>query len=124
MSEMGDRLRQERKRLGWSQTEMGALGGVAANAQGNYESGDRVPRADYLAALANAGVDVLYVLTGRRAARVEIDKAFSKIDGVSTNSGLLLLEVQHAVRHFVSAIEELSGTYEVEDKRVSSREPG
>jgi transcriptional regulator with XRE-family HTH domain len=124
MSEMGDRLRQERKRLGWSQNEMGALGGVAANAQGKYESGDRVPRADYLAALANAGVDVLYVLTGRRIARAEIDGALSKIDGVTANSGLLLVEVQHAVRHFVSAIEELSGTYAVDGKRIDSRKPG
>jgi transcriptional regulator with XRE-family HTH domain len=124
MSEMGDRLRQERKRLGWSQNEMGALGGVAANAQGNYESGERVPRADYLAALANAGVDVLYVLTGRRVARAEIDGALSKIDGVAANSGLLLLEVQHAVRHFVSAIEELSGNYEVDGKPVGNHKPG
>lgn len=124
MSEMGDRLRQERKRLGWSQNEMGALGGVAANAQGKYESGDRVPRADYLAALADAGVDVLYVLTGRRIARAEIDGALSKIDDVTANSGLLLVEVQHAVRHFVSAIEELSGTYAVDGKRIDSRKPG
>lgn len=108
MIDIGKRLRQERKRLGLSQKEMGELGGVAANAQGKYESGERAPRADYLAALAKAGVDVLFVLTSRRSARVQIDSAFSKVDAVPINSELLLIEVQQAVRHFVSTIEGLS----------------
>lgn len=113
MIDIGKRLRQERKRLGLSQKEMGELGGVAANAQGKYESGERAPRADYLAALAKAGVDVLFVLTSRRSARVQIDSAFSKVDAVPINSELLLIEVQQAVRHFVSTIEGLSGSPEV-----------
>ncbi|MCQ3000396.1 helix-turn-helix domain-containing protein [Pseudomonas syringae] len=110
MIEIGRRLRQERKRLGLSQKEMGELGGVAANAQGKYESGERAPRADYLAALAKAGVDVLFVLTSRRSARVQIDSAFSKVDAVPINSELLLVEIQQAVRHFVSTIEGLSSS--------------
>jgi transcriptional regulator with XRE-family HTH domain len=122
MNEIGTRLRQERKRLGLSQKEMGLLGGVAANAQGKYESGERVPKADYLAALSRAGVDVLYVLTSRRAARLELDNAFAKIDGVATTPELLLIEVQHAVRHFVSTIEELSSNYELDGKRVALQE--
>lgn len=65
MKEIGTRLRVERKRLGLSQRELGALGGVAANAQGKYESGERMPKADYLVAIADGGVDVLYVLTNR-----------------------------------------------------------
>ncbi|MCD5973633.1 helix-turn-helix domain-containing protein [Pseudomonas quasicaspiana] len=124
MIEIGRRLRQERKRLGLSQKEMGELGGVAANAQGKYESGERAPRADYLAALAKAGVDVLFVLTSRRSARVQIDSAFSKVDAVPINSELLLVEIQQAVRYFVSTIEGLSSASEaqrespnVEDKR-------
>ncbi|PHN16740.1 DNA-binding protein [Pseudomonas sp. ICMP 561] len=107
-----------------SQKEMGELGGVAANAQGKYESGERAPRADYLAALAKAGVDVLFVLTSRRSARVQIDSAFSKVDAVPINSELLLVEIQQAVRHFVSTIEGLSSASEaqrespnVEEKR-------
>lgn len=35
-------------------------------AQLKYESGTRSPDAAYLAALAAAGVDILYVLTGQR----------------------------------------------------------
>lgn len=118
MNEIGTRLRQERKRLGLSQREMGLLGGVAPNAQGKYESGERVPKADYLAALAQAGVDVLYVLTSRRAARLPVDNALPKVEGVAANPELLLMEVQHAVRHFVSTIEELSNTYELDGKGI------
>lgn len=49
-----------------SQTDFGALGGVQKRAQINYESGSRSPDAEYLSAIAAAGVDVLYVLTGKR----------------------------------------------------------
>lgn len=61
---IGSRLRKERERLGLSQYAFGKLGGVATNAQGRYESGDRFPRSDYFVAVARAGVDVLYVLIG------------------------------------------------------------
>jgi transcriptional regulator with XRE-family HTH domain len=66
MKELGPRLREERKRLGLSQQEFGAVGGVEANAQGKYENGERIPRSDYLAALGKKGVDVMYVLSGKR----------------------------------------------------------
>lgn len=67
MSDFSSRLKEERKRLGLSQAELGAAGGVSKDAQLNYESGERSPNAAYLEAIAAAGVDVLYVLTGRRS---------------------------------------------------------
>jgi transcriptional regulator with XRE-family HTH domain len=63
---IGSRLREERERLKLTQRAFGEFGGVEPNAQGKYESGERAPKADYLAAVAAQGVDVLYVLTGRR----------------------------------------------------------
>jgi len=66
MNHLGSRLKEERKTLGLSQQEFAAIGGVEANAQGKYESGERAPRSDYLAALGVKGVDVLYLLSGRR----------------------------------------------------------
>ncbi|MER2299969.1 MAG: helix-turn-helix domain-containing protein [Pseudomonas sp.] len=66
MKGFGPRLREERERLGMTQRVFGDIGGVEPNAQGKYESGERTPRADYLAALANRGVDALYVLSGQR----------------------------------------------------------
>ncbi|MBV6286795.1 helix-turn-helix domain-containing protein [Pseudomonas aegrilactucae] len=64
MDGMGARLREERERLGLTQRAFGDIGGVEANAQGKYESGERTPKADYLAAVAARGVDALYVLNG------------------------------------------------------------
>lgn len=61
---IGPRLKQERIRLKLSQSALGAIGGVETNAQGNYESGIRFPRADYLSRVADAGIDVAYVVTG------------------------------------------------------------
>ena len=66
MNEVGPRLREERERLGMTQRVFGDIGGVEPNAQGKYESGERTPRLDYLAALAGKGVDALYVLSGMR----------------------------------------------------------
>ncbi|MNE71966.1 Helix-turn-helix domain protein [compost metagenome] len=67
MNGLGPRLREERERLGMTQRVFGDIGGVEPNAQGKYESGERTPRLDYLAALAARGVDALYVLSGLRS---------------------------------------------------------
>ncbi|MCF7535251.1 helix-turn-helix domain-containing protein [Pseudomonas petrae] len=73
MNGIGKRLRQERKRLKLTQSALGAIGGVEANAQGHYESGQRLPRADYLFKIAAAGVDITRVVTGVDAsARAEL----------------------------------------------------
>ncbi|WIE52389.1 helix-turn-helix transcriptional regulator [Pseudomonas sp. GM17] len=63
---IGDRLKEERERLGFNQTEFAAKAGASKNSQYNYEKGERSPDASYLAAVAERGVDVLYVVTGER----------------------------------------------------------
>lgn len=70
--EIGDRLREERTRLGLSQAEFGAVGGVAANAQGHYESGKRSPDTDYLAKIGREGADVLYIVMGVRGREIDL----------------------------------------------------
>ena len=72
MSELGRRLREERKRLGLSQTELGAHGGVSKDSQLNYENGSRSPDANYLIAIASVGVDVTYLLTGARVGQADL----------------------------------------------------
>lgn len=64
---IGGRLREERERLGFSQSAIGAIGGVKKLAQLKYEQGERYPGADYLAAVAKVGVDTLYIVTGERS---------------------------------------------------------
>ena len=63
---IADRLLEERNRLGMNQTEFAQLGSVGKTTQINYEKGERFPDAAYLAAVASVGVDVLYVVTGKR----------------------------------------------------------
>lgn len=63
---IGYRLKEERERLGLSQTDFATLAGASKNTQYNYEKGERSPDANYLAAAAEQGVDVLYVITGGR----------------------------------------------------------
>src|SRR5450830_934058 len=60
----GDRLRQERTRLGLTQEAFAAIGGVKKLAQINYEQGKTYPDAGYLIALSGVGVDVGYVMLG------------------------------------------------------------
>lgn len=66
LEEAGARLRQERARLGLNQAEFAELGGVKRNSQVAYEAGRIAVPADYLLRLSDRGVDIGFVLTGRR----------------------------------------------------------
>ena len=66
MSTIGERLREERQRLGLSQTALAATASVGKHSQINYESDRNAPDANYLTAAAKQGVDIYYVLTGQR----------------------------------------------------------
>jgi transcriptional regulator with XRE-family HTH domain len=69
---IGERLREERVRLGLSQTQFAALGSASKRSQVVWESGpaadgkEVTPTAGFLAEVAKVGVDVSYVITGRR----------------------------------------------------------
>ena len=66
MHTISSRLIESRKTLGLSQQALADRVGIALRSQQNYEKGDRSPDADYLSALAAAGADILYILTGQR----------------------------------------------------------
>ncbi|MPV86894.1 helix-turn-helix domain-containing protein [Ostreibacterium oceani] len=59
-------LKAERIRLGLGQLKFSELSGVSVNSQSNYETGKAIPNAEYLSRLADIGVDVLFLLTGKR----------------------------------------------------------
>ncbi|MCU0211637.1 helix-turn-helix transcriptional regulator [Pseudomonas shahriarae] len=84
---IGDRLKEERERLGFSQTEFAAVAGASKNSQYNYEKGERSPDAVYLAAVAGKGVDILYVVTGERKPR--------STDSIGADASELLAAYQH-----------------------------
>ena len=64
---VGQRLAEERKRLGLKQAEFAQRLGIEPGKQSLLETGNRDLRAGYLALLPNLGIDVLYVLTGKRS---------------------------------------------------------
>lgn len=101
--------------MGLSQRAFGEIGGVEANAQGKYESGDRAPKADYLAAVAAKGVDVLYVLTGTPTP-IPVDNLSNAEEKVLGSYRSLLKEDQDAIRRLTTTMAELSASYTINGK--------
>ncbi|NGO90497.1 MAG: helix-turn-helix domain-containing protein, partial [Halomonas sp.] len=64
---IGERLREERERIGLSQTALAQIGGVGKTTQIKYEKGASSPDSSYLSAVSDEGVDVFYVLKGQRS---------------------------------------------------------
>ena len=67
MTTVGSRLKSERERLKLSQSAFAAIGGRKKHSQIQYETHDREVPSEYLRALGAVGVDINFVLTGRRA---------------------------------------------------------
>lgn len=63
---IGERLKAERGRLGLNQADFAGVAGTTKKSQIGYEKDVVPPDAAYLAAVAAAGVDVQYVITGQR----------------------------------------------------------
>jgi transcriptional regulator with XRE-family HTH domain len=69
---IGERLREVREALDFTQAQFAAIAaqsgarGATRQSQALYEKGERLPDAGYLSAIASAGADVLYVVTGRK----------------------------------------------------------
>nr|WP_241091898.1 helix-turn-helix transcriptional regulator [Pseudomonas viridiflava] len=100
---VGIRLREERERLGLSQTEFGTLVGVSRGTQKNYELGTALGALDlkYIMALESNGVDAGYVLTAQR----------SHGQGLTTDESSILEQYrsipdadQKALRRFLKAM--------------------
>ncbi len=64
---IGTRLKEERLRLGFNQVDFAAIAKTTKRSQYEYETDGASPGAAYLAAIATAGADVQYIVTGRRA---------------------------------------------------------
>ena len=97
----GARLAEERKRLGLKQAEFAALVGTDVPKQSLYENDRRELRADYLARLALAHCDVVYILTGRRSEGEWLERDSSELlsDYLS-----LPEEVRHALENLAHSL--------------------
>ena len=67
MTLLSERIKEERQRLGFGVGELAAIAGIGRGAQTNYEKGLRQPDLLYLAAIGEAGADILYIVRGVRA---------------------------------------------------------
>lgn len=78
---ISSRIKEERLRLGMSQTAFAAIAGVTKSAQIKWESGtSSAPTAPALAAYAEAGADVFYIVTGKRLPdRPDIEVQLGKV---------------------------------------------
>lgn len=108
MNETGKRLKEERARLGMSQSEFGEMCGVKLNAQANYEKGDRQPNADYLANADEIGVDVLYLLTGKKLGSQNSVAESSVRYNASTYIEIPLLNIKASAGHGAEILTEES----------------
>ncbi len=63
----GERIKEERERLGFNQADFAAIAGATRKTLFNWESGTASPSTPALAAWAAVGLDVLYVVTGQRS---------------------------------------------------------
>lgn len=81
---VGQRLVEERKRLGMSQGAFYEACGASRAAQYNFESDINLPGGAYLIAAAALGVDVSYVLTGVRNPAIQSDAVIAKAEPASS----------------------------------------
>ncbi|WP_019519357.1 helix-turn-helix domain-containing protein [Faucicola boevrei] len=66
MEIIGNRLVDERKRLGLTQAQASSQAGITQTTYSRYENGERVPTLQAILGFYNMGFDVIYLLTGER----------------------------------------------------------
>ena len=74
----GERLKEERERLGLSQAAAGAAAGVSREMWGKYERG-AMPGGEVILSLAGAGFDMAYLFTGARGAAPSLSREESAL---------------------------------------------
>ncbi|MCU8824778.1 helix-turn-helix domain-containing protein [Klebsiella quasipneumoniae] len=98
----GDRIKSERERLGFNQTDFAALAGASKHSQINWEKGVTFPNSLVLKAWCDAGLDLLYVVTGQRSlvSQKEVEKIspekkelLDAFDGMTPEQRRAILEV-------------------------------
>jgi len=99
MQTIGSRLKAERDAAGLSQQQACDITGVTRKTLYNYESDERDPPGLFLAALAEHGIDVQYVVTGVRAraagpAAEELKKAAEMAYGMVEGGGIKVTPAQ------------------------------
>lgn len=80
---IGQRLKEERERLDFTQTSFAELAGTTKKSQIDYEKDLTQPKANYLASIAEAGADINYIITGIKAIKSQKSDLPDGYDGFS-----------------------------------------
>lgn len=103
---IGERIAEERKRLGFTQAAFAERLGVSLSSQKRYEVNDRLPDIDYVGALVEVGADVAFIMMGTRTPQDRL-RFFSKFD--RDTAELLALTALHLdVESFATAVGEIT----------------
>ncbi|EYU13282.1 MULTISPECIES: helix-turn-helix domain-containing protein [Photorhabdus] len=77
---LGERLKKERERLGFSQSDFAEMVGASRKSQIRWEKDESAPGADAISLWAKEGLDVLYLITGQVQQSVSTVYKNSEID--------------------------------------------
>ncbi len=106
----GNAFKTGKKKLDMDKTKFEALGDVQKGAFFDRENGTAMPDAAYLAEIAEAGVEVFYVLTGRRAWETLTNKEKALLAGYQAFSPKGRVEVMNLIKKmFLASQKEQSG---------------
>lgn len=72
-AEIGQRLKSERERLGLKAADFGMFGNWPARTIYGWESGLATPKAEFFASVQELGLDIPFIITGRRSALPTFD---------------------------------------------------
>lgn len=102
--EIGQRLKEERRRLGLSQEDFSAAGGIRRSTLYQYERGDRRPSLDFLLKTASVGVDLNFIIFGKRNVRLvdefrvereTLDQIYAIVDRYARDRRGRALAIEH-----------------------------
>ncbi|WP_210403661.1 helix-turn-helix domain-containing protein [Cellvibrio sp. PSBB023] len=99
---IGNRLKEERERLGYTQPVFAELAGAKKRTLIDWEKGVSSPTAVQLSALAEVGIDVVYVITGYRSAQA------AQADPLTNRERHLLDNYRHSKEEDKAAIERVA----------------
>lgn len=109
MSDIGNRIKKERERLGFSQPRLADIVEVSKRTIIEWEKSATSPNAVQLSALSDIGVDVTYLITGSR----------SLTSGLTPEESHLLENYRHATaeqQRSISQVSEAFAAYKVTKK--------
>ncbi|MEH0998403.1 helix-turn-helix domain-containing protein [Pseudomonas aeruginosa] len=112
-----ERLRQERKRLSLTQAQAAQKAAVTRETWSRYETGALLPGMEVLAALANAGADVHYILTGQRQGVPSSAPAQEQEAPLAPDERILLDNYRHSPPDAQAALKATSDAFAQRSKK-------